>query len=61
MPEYDIDLVVVIGKPMELPHIPEPTEEDVNKYHQAYINKLQELFDKHKGEYGSKDATLEIW
>lgn len=61
MPDYDIDLTCVVGKPLELPHIPNPSEEDVDKHHQAYIARMQALFDKHKDKYGSKGATLEIF
>lgn len=61
LPEYDIALHAVVGKPLELPHLPNPSEEDVTKYHEIYIAHVQKLFDKYKGKYASADAQLEIF
>ena len=33
----------------------------MSKWHAAYLDALQALFDKHKGECGKPDAKLEIW
>lgn len=61
MPEHDIDLITVVGKPLVLPHIPSPSEEDVDNYHQTYVKRMQELFDKYKGKYAPQGATLELY
>ncbi|XP_031846053.2 2-acylglycerol O-acyltransferase 2-B [Nomia melanderi] len=42
---------VVVGGPMELPKIPEPTAEQVNEYHEKFIEHLNDLFEAHKHKY----------
>lgn len=62
LPWYNQDMHVVIGPSIQLPTIPNPTEEDVKKWHGLYMDKLQELFDKHKGKYCQDPNTvLEMW
>ena len=62
MPDNNIDVTVVIGKPLVLPHISEPTNEDVAKYHELYMATMKALFDKHKGKYAydGEKAVLEL-
>jgi Diacylglycerol acyltransferase len=36
------------AKPMGLPHIPNPTDEDVNKWHAKYVEEVKRLFDTYK-------------
>ena len=61
MPSCDVDLVTVIGTPLELPHKEAPTNEDVDKYHKMYLERLTKLFDAHKKDYAhNPDATLEF-
>ena len=67
-PNANIDLVVVVGKAFELPLIPEPTKDDVNKYHALFIEQVTILFEKYKSNYNmnyythlsSKSIPLEI-
>ncbi|KAG6609902.1 Diacylglycerol O-acyltransferase 2 [Phytophthora cinnamomi] len=62
LPRTDVDLITVVGKPLVLPHIENPTREDVKKYHDRYIEALQGLFDRYKGVYAVDPcATLEIY
>lgn len=63
MPEDDMDFCVVIGKTIKLPNIPNPSEEDVNKYHQIFMDAYQTLFDSNKEKYASSgaNAVLEIY
>ena len=62
LPNPDIDMTVVMSIPMELPHIKNPTHEDVDKYHALYIEKVTALFNKFKGKYAAEgeDAVLHI-
>lgn len=62
MPDNDIDVTVVVGKPISLPHIAEPTSDDVNKYHELYITSMTSLFEKYKEKYAfdGKKAMLEL-
>ena len=45
---YRSPVTTVVGPPLELPHIPSPTREDVAKYHKLYVEALQALHDRHK-------------
>uniref|UniRef100_K3WBY6 Acyltransferase n=1 Tax=Globisporangium ultimum (strain ATCC 200006 / CBS 805.95 / DAOM BR144) TaxID=431595 RepID=K3WBY6_GLOUD len=62
MPRSQVDLVTVVGKPLELPHIPHPTREEVATHHAHYIAALQQLFETHKKHYAvDPNAVLEIY
>ncbi|GMF56785.1 unnamed protein product [Phytophthora fragariaefolia] len=62
LPRPDVDLITVVGKPLMLPHIENPTREDVKKYHDQYIEALQSLFDRYKSVYAvDPNATLEVY
>jgi len=57
-----VKLTYARGRPLGLPHIPEPTMEDVDKYHALYSAKLVELFDRYKGfnpDYADKTLVIE--
>mmetsp|Transcript_18400 Transcript_18400/g.27268 ORF Transcript_18400/g.27268 Transcript_18400/m.27268 type:complete len:360 (+) Transcript_18400:29-1108(+) len=60
LPRDDFPIDTVVGSPMQLPHIPNPTTEDVVKYHTLYMKSLRELFDRHKSRFGYEDRELEI-
>ncbi|XP_042550854.1 acyl-CoA wax alcohol acyltransferase 2 [Dipodomys spectabilis] len=58
---YDIPVTTVVGKPLLLPKIVNPSQEIVDKYHQLYIEALRKLFDEHKTKYGiSETQELEF-
>ena len=63
MPDDDMDFTVVVGKNIELPHIANPTSEDVDKYHSLFVEQVSALFDKFKEKYAAtgKEAVLEIF
>lgn len=62
LPMNDVDVITVVGKPLEMPTIAHPTREDVAKYHAQYVSRLQALFDKHKATYAvDPDARLEMF
>ena len=57
-----VKLVYARGRPLGMPHIPEPTEADVDKWHALYCVRLQELFDAYKGrnpDYKHKELSIE--
>jgi len=50
------------GRPLGMPHIPEPTQEDIDKWHAEYCKQLTELFDRYKGsnpDYKHKKLVIE--
>lgn len=60
LPFDNIDMTLVVGEPIQLPKIENPSRYDVNKYHALYIDGLRKVFDNHKKEFASKDAVLEL-
>eukprot|EP00873_Tetraselmis_striata_P021840 jgi/Tetstr1/442104/TSEL_030261.t1 len=55
------ELITVVGEPLRLPCIKEPSREDVAKWHAAYVDHLRAHFDKHKKTYAhNPDAQLEV-
>lgn len=62
MPRSSVDIVTVVGKPLELPTIKHPTKREVKTFHAMYVSALQALFEKHKAKYCvDPDATLELY
>mmetsp|Transcript_25759 Transcript_25759/g.45885 ORF Transcript_25759/g.45885 Transcript_25759/m.45885 type:complete len:99 (-) Transcript_25759:324-620(-) len=53
MPFRNVDLVSVVGKPLELPMIVEPTKRDVKEWHDKYTAALRELFERNKAKYAA--------
>ncbi|KAJ1455085.1 diacylglycerol acyltransferase-domain-containing protein [Pelagophyceae sp. CCMP2097] len=54
-------MVYVRGFPLGLPHIPEPTDEDVDKWHAVYCDELKALYDHYKQfnpDYAHKPLVL---
>ncbi|KAK9760171.1 diacylglycerol O-acyltransferase 1 [Basidiobolus ranarum] len=52
-------IVVVVGKPIDVEKIENPTEEDIKKYHELYVAALQELYNKYKDVY-AKERVSEL-
>lgn len=44
----DDKLLYVCGKPLGLPHIAEPTQEDIDKWHAKYCEEVRRLFESYK-------------
>lgn len=63
LPDNNIDICVVFGKSFQLPLIPKPTEEDVNKYHAEYVTQVTALFERNKEKYAyqGKNSVLELY
>jgi hypothetical protein len=56
---------IVVGAPLVLPHLVDPTPQQIHERHEKYVKVLVRLFEEHKeAAYGSeigKSAKLEIW
>jgi len=50
----------IIGKPIPVPKISNPTEEELVKYRDLYIEGISRLFETYKAEYGMKNVKLRI-
>jgi hypothetical protein len=61
LPDNNIDITVVVGKPIPLPQIESPSNEEVDKYHEIYLKEMEGIFERNKEKYGvSKEVKLEI-
>lgn len=57
-PAKPVQYVNVIGKPIPVPKTPDPSEDDLKKYHALFIDRMTALFEDHKNDYGMGDVTL---
>lgn len=64
LPKPNAEVYIVIGKPLVLPKIDQPTKDEVSNWHEKYVSGLKQLFEDHKEKaYGpeSKTMKLEVW
>src|SRR6056297_570746 len=61
LPERATPLNAVVGNPIDLPRIADPTQEDIDKYHAIYIEKLTALFERNKAAFGYPDRELHLF
>ena len=54
-------LETVVGNPFRLPKIADPSQEDIDKWHAVYVQKLVDLFDRNKAKFGYGDRELELY
>ncbi|KAG8345682.1 putative Diacylglycerol acyltransferase [Trypanosoma vivax] len=53
-------ITVVIGEPLVVPKLPDPTPGDVEQWHRKYVEALQSLFDEYHRVYDVDSAPLRI-
>lgn len=55
-------LCVSVGSPMEVPKLANPTTEQIDKYHEQFLNCLIKLFEAQKHNYlkNADTVTLEL-
>lgn len=51
-------IAVVVGEPLLVPKIPQPTDEDVRVWHEKYVEALTQLFDKYHCVYDVDSSGL---
>ena len=61
LPRSEVPLETVIGNPIRLPKIDNPSNEEIDKWHRLYIEKLQDLFNRNKAKFGYADRNLELY
>ena len=57
-------LHVVIGSPIQLPHIPKPEKQHVDYWHSIYMSEVQQLYNRYKFFFYGQEAhklTLQLW
>lgn len=58
LPRRDIKMFTVIGKRIPLPQLKDVTKEDVEKYHDIYLKRLEELYNKYKEKFESSPNLI---
>ncbi|XP_066964502.1 2-acylglycerol O-acyltransferase 2-like isoform X1 [Macrobrachium rosenbergii] len=54
-------IYVVVGAPVDVPLVKDPTQEDIDRVHESYVKALTELYNKYKGMYSAyPDVELKI-
>ncbi|XP_061265820.1 acyl-CoA wax alcohol acyltransferase 2 [Bos indicus] len=53
---YAQPVTTIVGKPLPLPKIENPSKKTVAKYHAIYVDALRQLFDQHKTKFGFSEA-----
>ncbi|MED6143500.1 Diacylglycerol O-acyltransferase 2 [Stylosanthes scabra] len=53
-------MYVAVGRPIEPPKIPEPTQEEVDRVLSEFVEALQDLFERHKARAGYPKLELRI-
>lgn len=59
-PPRRVPITVCLGEPIECPKIEEPTQDQINLYHQKMLDGYQQVFETHKAAYGWDDRTLKF-
>lgn len=40
-----------VGAPIDVPKLPTPSQDEIDKYHTEFCTKIMELFETHKAKY----------
>ena len=59
-PAKPVDYTNVIGSPLILPKIENPSIEEIQKYHQIFIREMTKLYEENKAFHGMENVTLRI-
>ncbi|ESN92321.1 hypothetical protein HELRODRAFT_186146 [Helobdella robusta] len=52
---YRRPINVAVGKPLKLPKIVNPNDDEINEWHRKYVDRLVDHFEKHKLQFGLKE------
>ena len=65
VPKRNVRLFIVVGRPMILPKLTNPTKIEVAMWHDNYVRELKRIYDEYKeeayGSEGGKVSKLEVW
>lgn len=56
-----VPMTIVVGKPIEVPKVDNPSDEEVEKYLQQFIAAIQGIWDRHKEETGYAATELVVY
>ncbi|NWS50657.1 DGAT2 acyltransferase, partial [Probosciger aterrimus] len=55
---YSKPITTVVGEPITIPKICNPTQKEVDFYHSMYVDSLIKLFDKYKSKFGLPETEV---
>ncbi|POI24254.1 hypothetical protein CIB84_011996, partial [Bambusicola thoracicus] len=55
---YSKPITTVVGEPITIPKIDNPSQKEVDFYHGVYVDSLIKLFDKYKGRFGLPETEV---
>ena len=53
-------ITIVVGKPMPVEKVEEPSSEEIENLHAKYVEELQKLYTEYNPVYGDPNVTLKI-
>lgn len=53
-------MLSTIGRPIIVPKIEQPTDDDIQKYHTMFIDEMFRIFYTYREDYGMGDTRLKI-
>lgn len=60
MGHLQVPMHVVIGRPLHIPQMDNPCDEDVQHHLDLYITAMEKLLDKYKHETGHTDMQFQV-
>jgi 2-acylglycerol O-acyltransferase 2 len=58
--DLQVRITTVVGKPIEVPTLEEPSKAEVQQYLQRFIKEMKALFERHKAAAGYPDLELHV-
>ncbi|NWV12759.1 DGAT2 acyltransferase, partial [Ptilonorhynchus violaceus] len=55
---YSKPITTVVGEPITIPKIDNPSQKEVDFYHSIYVDSLIKLFDKYKSKFGLPETEV---
>ena len=59
-PPRRVAVCVCMGDPIQCPKIENPTQEEIDKYHELLVKGYEQVFEQHKEAYGWSEKTLQF-
>jgi diacylglycerol O-acyltransferase 2, plant len=59
-PPKSLPITVVVGKPITIPKVENPTEEQMHEYHDLLVQSITDIFESHKAANGMEDCSIRI-
>merc|ERR1711933_112562 len=59
-PPHRVPLTVCFGNPIQCPKTDEPTQKEIDSYHQKMLNEFENVFNTHKDSYGWSQKALKF-